>query len=125
MVWLLCGLVGLGLWLIYDSLLPARPRPPRQPSRLVSGMRDWLVQTGVPIGPRTFVLISLAGALVGGLAAHFLIGGPLFDAVGVVMGGLTYPLVLRGRHRRRRQAVLHALPEAIDRLRDSLASAIP
>jgi tight adherence protein B len=125
MLWLLFGLVGLGLWLVYDGLLPPRPRGARRPSRVLSGLRDWLVQTGVPISPRLFVLISIAGALVGGIAAQLLVGGPIFDAVGLVIGAATYPLVLRARHRRRRQAVLQALPEAIDRLRDSLASTIP
>lgn len=125
MLWLLSGLVGLGLWLVYDGLLPPRPRPARRPSRVLSGLRDWLVQTGVPISPRLFVLISMAGALLGGMAAQLLLGGPIFDAVGIALGGAAYPLVLRGRHRRRRQAVLQALPEAIDRLRDSLASTIP
>jgi tight adherence protein B len=71
------------------------------------------------------LLLSAASALLGGLAAHLLLGRPIFDAVGVVLGGISYPLVLRGRARRRRQAVLQALPEAIDRLRDSLASTIP
>jgi tight adherence protein B len=125
MLWLLSGLVGLGLWLVYDGLLPPRPRPARQSSPVLSGLRDWLVQSGVPISPRLFVLISLAGALVGGLVAQLLVGGPILVAVGIVLGGAAYPLVLRGRQRRRRQAVLQALPEAIDRLRDSLASTIP
>ena len=125
MPWLLFGLVALGLWLVYDGLLPSRPRPPRRPSRIVSGLRDWLVQTGVPISPRLFVLISIAGALLGGGVAQLLLGGPIFDAVGIVLGGATYPLVLRGRRRRRQHAVLQALPDAIDRLRDSLASTIP
>jgi tight adherence protein B len=125
MLWLLFGLVGLGLWLVYDSLLPPRPRVARRPSRALSGLRDWLVQTGVPISPRLFVLISVAGALLGGIAAQLVLGGPIFAAVGFVIGGATYPLVLRGRHHRRRQAVLQALPDAIDRLRDSLASTIP
>jgi tight adherence protein B len=124
MLWLLFGLVGLGLWLVYDGLLPPRARPTRQ-SRIRNRLRDWLVQTGVPISPRLFVLISIAGALVGGFTALLLLGGPLSLAVGMVLGGVTYPLVLRGRHRRRRQAVLQALPEAIDRLRDSMASTIP
>src|SRR5690242_3442393 len=125
MIWLLFGLGGLGVWLIYDSLLPARPRPPRPPSRALSRLREWLVQTGVLITPRVFVLISLAGALLGGLAAQLLLGGPVFAVVGVLMGGATYSLVLRGRRQRRRQAVLQALPEAIDRLRDGLSSTIP
>src|SRR5919206_113823 len=65
MPWLPLALVGLGLWLVHDGLLPARPRTPRGPSR-------------------TYVRLR--------------------------------------RHARHRQAVLRALPEAIDRLRDSLAS---
>jgi len=83
------------------------------------------VQTGVPITPRLFLLISAGGALLGGILAHLLLGGPIFDAVGTAVGGSVYSLVLRGRHGRKRQAVLRALPEAIDRLRDSLASTIP
>src|SRR5215207_8545231 len=75
MLWLLSGLVGLGLWLVYDGLLPPRPQPARRPSRVLSGLRDWLVQTGVPISPRVFVLISMAGALLGGKAAQLLLGG--------------------------------------------------
>ncbi len=125
MLWLLIALVGLGLWLVHDGLLPARPRPPRRPSRTFARLRDWLVQTGVPISPRLFLLISSGAAIVGGMLAQLLLGGQIFDIVGVAIGGATYPLVLRGRHRRKRQAVLQALPEAIDRLRDSLASTIP
>src|SRR5579859_7081292 len=125
MLWLLFALVGLGLWLVHDGLLPPRPRPPRHPSRAFNGLRDWLVQTGVPISPRLFVLISGGGAILGGVLAHLVMGGLTFDAVGIAIGGSVYPLVLHGRHRRRRQAVLQALPEAIDRLRDSLASTIP
>src|SRR5688500_16593576 len=125
MVWVLFALVGLGLWLVHDGLLPHRPRPPRPPSRLAGRLRDWLVQTGVPISPRLFLAISGSGAVLGGVLAHLLLGGPVFDAVGAAAGASVYPLVLRGRHSRRRQAVLHALPDAIDRLRDSLASTIP
>jgi Flp pilus assembly protein TadB len=125
MLWLLMALVGLGLWLVHDGLLPPRPHPPRRPSRAWSGLQDWLVQTGVPISPRLFLAICLAGALIGSLLASLLLGGPVPGAVGLVVGGAVYPLVLRGRHQRRRRAVLQALPEAIDRLRDSLASTIP
>ena len=122
MPWLPLAFVGLGLWLIHDSLLPARPRAPRGPSRTYTRLRDWLVQTGVPITPRTFLLVSLAGALAGGGLAHLVFGWPIIDLCGALSGGALYPLVLRGRHARQRQAVLRALPEAIDRLRDSLAS---
>jgi tight adherence protein B len=125
MFWLLFALVGVGLWLVHDSLLPAQPRAPRRPSRTFGRLRDWLVQTGVPITPRLFLLVSAGGALLGGILAHLLLGGPLFDAVGIALGGSIYPLVLHSRHGRKRQAVLRSLPEAIDRLRDSLASNIP
>ena len=125
MLWLLMALVGLGLWLVHDGLLPARTRPARTAPRAWSGLHDWLVQTGVPISPRLFLALCLAGALLGGLLADVLLGGPIPGAVGLLLGGAVYPLVLRGRHARRRRAVLLALPEAIDRLRDSLASTIP
>ncbi len=125
MVWLLFGLVGLGLWLVHDSLLPARQKPPRRPSPTLARLRDWLVQTGVPIDVGTFVLISFGGASLGGVLAHAVFGWPLTDALGIAVGGALYPVVLRGRRARRRQAVLRSLPEAIDRLRDSLASRIP
>jgi len=124
-VWLLFGLVGLGLWLVHDSLLPARQKPPRRPSPTLARLRDWLVQTGVPIDVGTFVLISFGGASLGGVLAHAVFGWPLTDALGIAVGGALYPVVLRGRRARRRQAVLRSLPEAIDRLRDSLASRIP
>jgi len=125
MLWLLFAAVGLGLWLVHDGLLPPRQRPPRRPSRALTGLRGWLAQTGVPISPRLFALISIAGALLGAGAGQMLLGGPIVDAFGFALGGAMYPMVLRGRARRRRQAVLQALPEAIDRLRDSLASTIP
>ena len=125
MLWLLFGLVGLGLWLIHDALLPARPRPPRAPSHTLARLREWLVQTGVPIAPRTFVAISIGGAILGGALAHLAFGWPTLDILGIAVGGALYPLVLRGRHSRARRAVLRSLPEAIDRLRDSLASSIP
>ena len=92
---------------------------------MATRLREWLAQTGVPISPRLFVLITTGGALVGGCLAHLVIGGPVIDVVGVAAGGAVYPLVLHGRHDRRRRAVVQALPQAIDRLRDSLASTIP
>jgi tight adherence protein B len=122
MPWLPLALVGLGVWLIHDGLLPARPRAPRAPSRTYTRLNDWLVQTGVPITPRTFLLVSLAGASLGAALAHLVFGWPIVDVCGALAGGAVYPAVLRGRHARQRQAVLRALPEAIDRLRDSLAS---
>jgi tight adherence protein B len=122
MLWVPLAFVGLGLWLIHDSLLPARPRAPRGPSRTFARLRDWLVQTGVPVTPRTFLLVSLAGAIVGATLAHLVFGWPIVDLCGALSGGALYPLGLRGRHARQRQAVLRALPDAIDRLRDSLAS---
>ena len=126
MAFALFGLVALGLWLVHDGLLPSRPRAPRRHSPAIfAGLREWLVQTGVAISPRLFLLICAGGALLGCLLAQVLVGGPVMDLVGAALGGSVYPLVLRGRHGRRRQAVLHALPEAIDRLRDSLASTIP
>src|SRR5579871_138226 len=126
MAFALFGLVALGLWLVHDGLLPSRPRAPRRHSPAIfAGLREWLVQTGVAISPRLFLLICAGGALLGCLLAQLLVGGPVLDLVGAALGGGVYPLVLRGRHIRRRQAVLHALPEAIDRLRDSLASTIP
>jgi tight adherence protein B len=79
----------------------------------------------VPITPRTFLAISFTGAVFGGILAHVALGFPLADTLGIFAGGALYPLVLHGRHARQRQAVLQSLPEAIDRLRDSLASSIP
>src|SRR5919199_2088471 len=122
MPWLPLAFVGLGLWLIHDSLLPQRPGARGGPSRTHARLRDWLVQTGVPITPRTFLLVSLAGAIAGAALAHLVFGWPIVDVCGAGAGGALYPAVLRGRHARQRQAVLRALPEAIDRLRDSLAS---
>lgn len=125
MIWLLFGLVGLGLWLVHDSLLPARPTQPRRPRVTLARLRGWLVQTGVPISPRVFVLISLGGALVGGLLAQAIFGWVVIDVVGALLGGAVYPLVLHGRRARRHQAVVRVLPEAVERLRDSLSSRIP
>jgi len=123
MLWLLFGLVGLGLWLIHDGLLPKQPRvASKAPSRALARLRDWLVQTGVAITPRTFMLITFSGAVLGGSLAHLVFGWPIVDALGIVVGGAVYPLVLRGRQAGQHQAILGALPEAIDRLRDSLAS---
>src|SRR5439155_24945606 len=115
MLWLLFGLGGVGLWLVHDSLLPARPRAPREASRIMAYLRDWLVQTGVPITPRMFLLVSFCGAVGGGGLAHLVLGWPIVDVLGIALGGALYPLVLHGRQTRQRQAVLQALPEAIDR----------
>lgn len=124
-LWFALGLVGAGIWLAHDGLTRPSVAAPRAPSRTLLRLQDWLVQAGLEgVTPRTVAVVCLAGSLLGGLAAHALLGWPLADLVGVLAGSLAYPLWLRARHARHRARVQHALPEAIDRLRDALASGL-
>jgi Flp pilus assembly protein TadB len=67
---------------------------------------------------------SLAGALGAGLLAQLLLGYPVAVLLGGVVGGLAYPVWLRGRHARQRARVRQALVEVIERIRDAVASGL-
>lgn len=125
MVWLALGLVGAGLYLAHDGLTRPAAAAPHAPSRALLRLQDWLLQAGLEgVTPRTVLLVSLGGALLGGLLAHALLGWPVADLAGILTGGLAYPLWLRARHARHRACVQRALPEAIEQLRDALGSGL-
>jgi tight adherence protein B len=124
-LWLAVGLVGLGLWLAHDGFV--QPVRPARVGRV--GLRerlgDWLLQAGLEgVTLPMLVGTTLAGALAGGLLVHVLLGWPVADLLGVVAGGLAYPLWLRARHARQRDRVRQALVEVIERIRDAVASGL-
>ena len=87
-------------------------RQPRPSARLARGSGEVRLRPRVRAGQH-------GGALLGGCSRTCCSVGR-HRSVGAALGGC-YPLVLRGRRGRTPQAVLRALPEAIDRLRDSLS----
>jgi tight adherence protein B len=123
--WLGLGLVGLGVWLAHEGLTG----PSRTSGSIAAGPRarlaDWLVQAGLAgITVPMLLVVSLVGAVAGGLITHILLGWPVADLLGVLAGGLAYSLWLRGRHARQRSRIRQALVEAIERIRDAVGSGL-
>ena len=124
-IWLAVGLVAVGIWVAHDGLVRPIRAAPRHASRTLERLQDVLVQAGLERATLTSVLLlCLAAGLLAGLLSHLLTGWPLMDlAAGV--GAAVVPLAwLRGRHARQRAAIQRALPEALDQLRDALASGL-
>jgi tight adherence protein B len=115
-IWPVLSIFGLGVWLLYQAIVWPRQAPKPELPRW-RGLRAWLLEAGLErVTPQLFFSIIVVSAAMGGLIGRLLFGWPVLEVVGVVAGGVWYPVWVRARRRHRRQEVRRALPEGIDRI---------
>lgn len=98
-------------------------RPARDPRRLVPGVAaGWLALSGWPLSGRTLRILAAGAAVAAGLASWALTQNPLVAGAMAVLGAFGPETVVRGRARRRWQALdqqayaaAHVLRLALDR----------
>jgi tight adherence protein B len=130
---LLAILAGGGVYLLFTALVlhqeGVRLPAVRDADRRRSRRRDWLVQAGLADVPvRELVAVILALAVIGGLSAYAVFGGPLPAAATAAFAG-SFPLAsYRVRRQARRAAAMDAWPRLLEELRiltSSLGRSVP
>ena len=125
-LWIALVLLGVGVWLAHDGLVPRPSRPPRDNSWVpLDRVRDWLAQADLP-GVTVWHLAALcvAGCAAGGLAGYLAFELPVSAGLGATLGALAVPVWLRTRYARRRPARQRAIAVALERMRDTLGSGL-
>ncbi len=111
--------VGCGLLLIWSAF--ALPRPARGDGPRVSRLAVLLTEAGVSsVSPGSLVALSVALAVVVGVAIQLVSSTPTVALVFAVMAGYLPVALLRSRARRRLRELAEVWPEAVD----NLASAV-
>lgn len=88
---------------------PAAPRRDR--------VREWLVQAGLDVSPREFVIVTLAVAVGAGVAVFAVFGGALPALVTGACAGVSPVASYRRRRRQRRAAAQEAWPRVLEEIR--------
>jgi tight adherence protein B len=106
-------------WLARPEAAPVLPRP------RLAGMTGWLRRAGVrDVAPWQFLGVSLALALLVGLAIQFWLGFVTLSLVATVAAGLAPTAYYRAKERRRQAELEEALVEAMRQLRDGVRSGL-
>lgn len=120
---LLSVALAAGVYLTFEGL--TRPSRPRQPTRRLGQVEDFLVRAGLrDVRPHEFVLFSLGASLLAGLVAQTFLGWGMVSGLAAIAGLVApYAYYLR-RHDRRRAAIQAGLVEAIEQIRDAIRTGL-
>ena len=121
---LLSVLLGVGVYLLYDSITrPARADAAQ--GGWERRTRDFLNRAGLyEVKPREFVLFALGAGALAAIVAQVFLGWPLVTFLAACLGAAAPVLYYTERHDRRRAAVQTAMAEAIGQLRDGIRSGL-
>jgi tight adherence protein B len=122
LIWLAIPLIGVGLWLLHDSLQGHAPRPPRPRLPLLLRVQDYLMQADLARWtPARLALVCAISAAWLGAAVQLSVGWPLATVLAVLLGVLVPVLWVRARHGRIHAETRQGLARALAQLEGSLA----
>ncbi|MEX0868598.1 MAG: hypothetical protein WD011_02905 [Nitriliruptoraceae bacterium] len=129
---ILALLAGIGAYLCVSRPAAAVRRLARRPawvSRLISDLRDTIVQAGFPRVRAWQVILVIAGCCsVAAFVGHAVYGGTATTVVMAGGGAMVPVLIVRGRRDRRREQARDAWPALLESIRvgvSSLGQSIP
>jgi tight adherence protein B len=125
-LWVAFVLLGLGVWLAHDGLVPQIDKDrPCTSSAAPGRVRQWLAQADLPgVTVWHLVVLCLGGCVVGAVIGYVALGVPVTVALGAVAGALAVPVWIATRHSRRQPARQRAIAEVLERMRDTLGSGL-
>lgn len=110
-------ILGVGLLLVWLSMWPTPPRPPRSSPTWRARTQDLLVRAGAPsVTPAAFAAASVGLALLVFLATLGLSSSPPIAGCFAVLGAMGPTALARARARQRQTALRAVWPEVVDDL---------